>query len=89
MSKLTLRTGIILGVLGVLAIAYGPELQYRWGPEAGRGLLGTALLTMAYTLAYSALLPFAASFVGASLVMRHTQSVARAGEPALRRIEHD
>lgn len=71
LSQRALRTGIILGVLGVLAIGFTAFVVDR----AGFNLINTPelanILTAFWQIVTTGFLPFSAALISASLVMRH------------------
>ena len=88
MHEVVLRWGIILGVAGVLMLVLSPVIIGNFGtfyPTAGAPV--AMAVTTLYSVATIALLPFSASLVAASLVMRHAEALAarkeaRPDEPA-------
>ncbi|MBJ2119472.1 hypothetical protein I6N91_00590 [Arthrobacter sp. MSA 4-2] len=77
MRKTVLRWGIILGVAGVLMLVFSPVIIGNFGTfYPGAGAPVAMAVTTLYSVATIALLPFSASLVAASLVMRHAESLA-------------
>ena len=77
MRRTVLRWGIVLGVVGVLMLVFSPVVIGNFGtifPVAGAPV--AMAVTTLYSVATTALLPFSASLVAASLVMRHAESLA-------------
>ncbi len=77
MHEVALRWGIILGVAGVLMLIFSPAIITNFGtsyPAAGAPV--AMIVTTLSTVATIAFLPFSASLVAASLVMRHAESLA-------------
>ncbi|TDK26645.1 hypothetical protein E2F48_05515 [Arthrobacter crusticola] len=77
MHKTVLRWGILLGVAGVLMLVFSPVIIGNFGtfyPAAGAPV--AMAVTTLYSAASIAFLPFSASLVAASLVMRHAESLA-------------
>ncbi len=77
MHDVVLRWGIILGVAGVLMMVFSPVILGNFGTfhPVEEAPVATAVTTL-YTVASIAFLPFSASLVAASLVMRHAESLA-------------
>ncbi|TJY69015.1 hypothetical protein E4J89_12495 [Arthrobacter sp. CAU 1506] len=77
MSKTTMRAGILLGVIAVLMIAFGPLILGNFGTTT---VIEDAPVAMAvsttYQLVTATFLPFSAAFISAALVMRHSDTLA-------------
>ena len=73
-SVRTLRAGIVVGVIGVLAIISANPVQMIAMEAGNQGLLTVFAAT--YQLAVAGCLPFSAALVAASLVMRHLDTAA-------------
>jgi hypothetical protein len=81
MHEVVLRWGIILGVASVLMVVLSPVIIGNFGTfhPVEAAPVATAVTTL-YTVATIAFLPFSASLVAASLVMRHAEALAERKE---------
>jgi len=71
MPKRTLRAGIIVGILGVLAITLTARVVERAGFTLNNAPMLGEILSVLWQLVTVGFLPFSAALISASLVMRH------------------
>lgn len=72
MYRRTLRAGIIVGVVGLLAMLFTNLFMQNFGATTFNGENAFfVVLTQIYLLAPLACLPFSAALISAALVMRH------------------
>jgi energy-converting hydrogenase Eha subunit G len=79
----TLRAGIIVGVIGALAMIFSNLFLQNFGVVSFSGTNAFFVaLTQVYLLATVACIPFSAALISAALVMRHLDSnSSRSSEP--------
>ena len=80
LPKSCMRTGVILGLVAVLLVMF-PVLNRNFGTDVVvEGAPVAMIFTTLYVFIAAACLLFSAALVGASLIMRHAESlVSRTG----------
>jgi hypothetical protein len=88
MSRRTLRAGIIVGVVGLLAMLFTNLFMQNVGATTFNGDNAFfVVLTQMYLLAPLACLPFSAALISAALVMRHIDATTSDATPSARATE--
>jgi hypothetical protein len=83
MWEVTLRWGILLGVVGILLTVMGPLIIGNFGTafpvEGAPVAMGVSIL---YAVAIVTFMPFSAALVAAALIMRNAEALASHRETA-------
>jgi hypothetical protein len=88
MSRRTLRAGIIVGVVGLVAMLFTNLFMQNVGATTFNGDNAFfVVLTQMYLLAPLACLPFSAALISAALVMRHIDATTSDATPSARATE--
>jgi hypothetical protein len=83
MYRRTLRTGIVVGVIGVLAMLFSNLFMQTFGVVSlNESNAFFVILTQLYLIATVACLPFSAALISAALVMRYLDTAAVRAKPS-------
>ena len=89
MPKRTLLAGIIVGIVGVLAITFTARIVERAGFTLNNTPVLGEILSVLWQIVTVGFLPFSAALVSASLVMRNIDSNNHPREPLRAESDHE
>ncbi len=88
MWEVTLRWGILLGVVGIVLTIMGPLIIGNFGTTVPVGEAPVAMgVSILYTVAIVTFMPFSAALTAAGLIMRNAEALAADRETADREIQ--